>query len=321
MPEMSRRELLRYLLALGISAATVGTLSKLIACSNGASPPPTSPPTATRTATPSSVHIAVARGVSPTAMVEAALKALGGIEHFVKPGNDVIIKPNMCVGNHSYEYAVTTNPEVVAALVKLCLGAGAKRVRVMDNPGIGTIEKIWAISGIGEAVKAAGGQMDLMKAYKFEKTAIPLGRDITQWPVYSDVLDTDVLINVPIAKDHNLSRLTLGMKNLMGVIESRQAFHFNLGQRLADLCSLVRPSLTIVDAVRILVRHGPQGGSLDDVQLTNTIIASPDIVAADSYAATLFGLTGYDIPAIHIGAQMGLGIMDFSRVKVEEISV
>ena len=228
MPEMSRRELLRFMLAFGVSAVTAVTLSKLIACSNGESPKPTSPPTATRT-TPTGVHIAVARGTSPTAMVEAALKALGGIEYFVKPGNDVIIKPNMAFGQYSYEYAATTNPEVLAALVKLCLGAGAKRVRIMDNHTMGSPEKIWAVSGIGEAVKAAGGQMEAMKAFKFKKTAIPLGRDITEWPVYSDVLDADVLINVPIAKDHNLSRLTLGMKNLMGVIDNRQEFHFNLG--------------------------------------------------------------------------------------------
>src|SRR4030042_5987246 len=120
MSEMSRRELLRYLLALGISAATAATLSRLIACSNGELPQPTSPPTAMGT-TSAGVHVAVARGINPSAMVEAALKALGGIERFVKPGNEVIVKPNMCVGDYSYEYAATTNPEVVAALVKLCL--------------------------------------------------------------------------------------------------------------------------------------------------------------------------------------------------------
>ena len=107
----------------------------------------------------------------------------------------------------------------------------------------------------------------------------------------------------------------------MGVIHDRNKFHFNLGQRIADLTSLLRPGLTVVDAVRILMNHGPTGGNLDDVKLTNTIIASHDIVAADAYAATLFGLTGADIPAIRAGVQMGLGTMDLSSVKVEEISV
>jgi uncharacterized protein (DUF362 family) len=254
-------------------------------------------------------------------MVQAAVKALGGIERFVKPGDDVIIKPNIGFGDYSYEYAATTNPEVVGALTALCVGAGAKRVRVMDNPTGGTAEQAYARSGIKDAVIAAGGQMEVMKNLKFQETAIPEGQDITSWPVYRDVLDADVLINVPIGKDHSLGRLTLGMKNLMGVILNRGEFHSNLGQRLADLSSLVRPTLTVVDAVRILMDHGPTGGSLDDVKLANTIIASHDVVAADAYAATLFGLTGADVPAVVAGAEMGLGTMDLGRIKVQEISV
>ena len=135
------------------------------------------------------------------------------------------------------------------------------------------------------------------------------------------VLDADVLINVPIAKDHSLARLTLGMKNLLGVVHHRNQFHVNLGQRIADLTTVVQPSLTVVDAVRILVDHGPSSGNLDDVKLTNTVIASHDIVAADAYAATLFGFSGKDIPATRIGAEMGLGTLDLDSVKVEEISV
>jgi uncharacterized protein (DUF362 family) len=254
-------------------------------------------------------------------MVQATVKALGGIERFVKPGNDVIIKPNICVAYHSYEYAATTNPEVVAAIVSLCLGAGAKRVRVMDQPFGGTPESAYARSGIGEAVKGAGGQMEIMSGIKFKEVPIPNGKDIKSWKVYRDALDADVLINVPIAKHHNLGRLTLGMKNLMGLIDQRGSFHFNLGQRLADLASLVRPELTIIDGVRILMNHGPTGGSLDDVKLTNTVIASHDMVAADSFATSLFKLTSADIPAIASGAGMGLGTADLHNVKIEEISV
>jgi uncharacterized protein (DUF362 family) len=254
-------------------------------------------------------------------MVQAALKALGGIERFVKPGDDVIIKPNIGFGDYSYEYAATTNPEVVGALTALCLGAGAKRVRVMDNPTGATAEQAYARSGIKDAVTAAGGQMEEMSGLRFRETAIPQGRDITSWPVYRDVLDAEVVINVPIAKHHNLARLTLGMKNLMGTVTNRGEFHSNLGQRVADLNSLLRPTLTVVDAVRILMDHGPTGGSLDDVKLANTVIASHDVVAADTYAATLFGLTGADMPAIRAGAEMGLGTMDLSSIKLQEISV
>jgi uncharacterized protein (DUF362 family) len=254
-------------------------------------------------------------------MVDAAVKSLGGIEQFVKSGDDVIIKPNICVAYHSFEYAATTNPEVVATLVALCKGAGARRVRVMDQPFGGTAEQAYARSGIGEAVQAAGGQMEVMSQLKFKNTPIPNAIDIQSWPVYSDVLTADVIINVPIAKHHSLARLTMGMKNLMGVVRDRNEMHLNLGQRIADLSSLVRPSLTVVDCVRILMNHGPTGGNLDDVKMANAVIASRDVVAADSYAATLFGLTGSDIPAVRAGAQMGLGTMDLKGVRVEEISV
>jgi uncharacterized protein (DUF362 family) len=134
-------------------------------------------------------------------------------------------------------------------------------------------------------------------------------------------LNADVLIDVPIAKHHSLARLTLGMKNLMGVITDRPQMHINLGQRLADLSSRVRPHLTVVDAVRILMDHGPTGGSLDDVKKTDTLIASPDIVAADSYAATLFGLRPDDLDYVGAGVSMGLGRSDLGNLKIEEITV
>jgi len=315
--ELNRREFIRQMLAFGFSAATAGTMFSLLACNTEdiTKTVPISP------VSPSDTHLVVVRGESPTALVQTALRALGGIEQFVKRGNDVIIKPNICSAYHSYEYAATTNPEVVATLVQLCLGAGAKRVRVMDNSFAGTAVVAYNRSGIAEAVQQAGGEMELMSRMKFLETEIPEGRDIKKWRVYTDVLDADVLINVPIGKHHSLARLTLGMKNLLGVVVDRNKLHINLDQRIADLNSLVRPTLTLIDAVRILMNHGPTSGDLNDVKLANTVIASQDIVAADAYAATLFGLTGVDIPAVRAGAQMGLGTMDLGRVKVEEISL
>jgi uncharacterized protein (DUF362 family) len=249
------------------------------------------------------------------------LAAIGGIERFVKSGDDVIVKPNICADYHSYEYGVTTNPVVVGALVELCLGAGAKRVRVMDHPFGGGAQNAYAHSGIADAVAAAGGQMEIMNTAKYRATAIPEGRDITEWRVYQDVLTTDVLINVPIAKHHGSARLTLGCKNLIGVVLHPNRLHLNLHQRIADLTSLVRPTLTVVDAVRTLMRNGPTGGNLDDVRLANTVIASHDIVAADAYAATLFDQEGSGVPYIKIAAEMGLGTLDLDAVKVEEVSV
>jgi uncharacterized protein (DUF362 family) len=328
--ELSRRDFIIKTLRLGTGALAAGALGSLAACNNEKESllPEQSPtihpesvePTVI-SSPPDKAYLAVARGKDTGSIAQAAIDALGGIERFVKKDNDVIIKPNICVAYHTYEYAATTNPEVVGTLVKLCIEAGARRVRVMDYPFGGTAEQAYERSGIAEAVRKAGGEMELMSAMKFREIAIPDGRDITKWQVYVDALDTDVLINVPIAKHHSLGRLTLGMKNLMGLIRDRGKFHFNLGQRLADLTSLLRPQLTVVDAVRILTNHGPTGGNLDDVKLMNTIIASHDIVAADSYATTLFGLNGDDIPAIRAAVPMGLGTNDLKNVRVEEISL
>ncbi len=325
--EISRRDFIKNILKLGSGAIIAGVLSSLIACDDEQESPlqdsssKTTKKPSPLPSPPDKAYLAVARGQDPESLVKAAVKALGGIERFVKKGDDVIIKPNICVAYHTYEYAATTNPDVVGALVKLCAGAGARRIRVMDQPFGGTAEQAYEQSGIAEAVREAGGEMEVMSPMKFRKVAIPDGRDISEWQVYIDALEADVLIDVPIAKHHNLGRLTLGMKNLMGLILNRPEFHFNLGQRLADLTSLLRPELTVVDAVRILTNHGPTGGSLEDVKLMNTVIASHDIVAADAYAATLFGLTGIDIPAIRAGAEMGLGTTDLTSVKVEEINV
>lgn len=266
-------------------------------------------------------YLAVARGSDPAGITQAAVAGIGGIERFVKHGADVIIKPNICVDYRSFQYGATTNPEVVATLVTLCLGAGAKRVRVMDSPFAGSPQVAYEQSGIGKAVEAAGGEMKVMNKAKFADTAIPEGRDITQWPVYQDVLAADVLINVPVAKHHGTTRLSLGCKNLMGVILHRNRMHANLGQRIADLASLVRPTLTVIDAVRTLMAHGPTGGNLDDVRQSDTVIASHDIVAADTYAATLFNLTGSDIAYIQAAADMGLGTLGLDSIQIEEISV
>jgi uncharacterized protein (DUF362 family) len=323
--------------AAGFSATSAGALLSIAGCGTDQPPDPATgaqpagdnapsaaspvPDTQSQVTAGSGIDLAVARGPSPTRIVEAAVAALGGIEAFVKPGDDVVLKPNIVAADHSYEYASYTNPEVVAAVTALCVGAGAGRVRVMDHPAGGTGERIYARSGIGDAVAAAGGEMEVMSNVKFQEAAIPEGRDITSWPVYADVLNADVLINLPIAKHHGMAKLTLSMKNLLGVVVKRNQFHRNLGQRIADLTSLVRPELTILDAVNVLMARGPRGGNLNDVQQMDTVIASRDIVAAGSYATRFWGKTGADIDALRIGAEMGLGELDPGKLRVEEIAV
>ncbi|HJX03874.1 MAG TPA: DUF362 domain-containing protein, partial [Dehalococcoidia bacterium] len=241
---------------------------------------------------------------------------------FVNTGADVILKPNICVGYRSYEYAATTNPEVVGTVTRLCREAGARRVRVMDSPFSGKAAGAYNQSGIEGAVKAAGGEMEIMSNIKYRDVAIPAGKAIKSWPVYGEILDADVLINLPIAKHHGSAGLTLGMKNLLGIVKNPNQFHLHgLHQCIVDLNSALHPTLTIVDAVRILTRGGPTGGNLDDVKMANTVIASTDIVAADAFAATLFGLTGGDIEYIRKSADLGLGSMNMDNIMIEEIDV
>ena len=284
---------------------------------------PTDSPTMEPSGTPDPVYpaLSVARNGDPEAMVRAAVDALGGMGRFVKPGDVVVVKPNICASYHSYEYAATTNPWVVGAVVKLALDAGAKQVKVMDYPFGGTAEQAYRNSGIQAEVNKAGGKMVVMSNIKFMETAIPAGKDLKSTRIYDDVLKADVLINVPIAKNHELALLTLAMKNLMGVIYDRPNMHFNLGQRLADLSTRVRSHLVIVDAVRMLMAHGPTGGNLNDVKKADTIIASADIIAADSYAATMFGYKPEQLGFIKKGVQMGLGIKNLDKLNIKEINL
>ena len=286
--------------------------------------PPAATPTSAAvgaTATPpGTAYLAVVHGSSPAAITEAAIKAIGGIERFVKPGDDVIVKPNICVAYHGPEYAATTNPEVVATIVRLCRNAGAKRVRVMDYPFGGAAKEAYVRSGIQEAVEAAGGEMELMSHVKYAEVEFPAESvDIRKWVVYQDALKADVIINVPIAKHHGNATLTLGAKNLMGLIENRNLIHVNLHQRIADLITLFKPKLTVVDAVRILMANGPSGGDLSDVKEMNTVIASHDIVAADAYATTMVPFADTEkVAYIKIAAEMGLGTLDLSSVSIRE---
>jgi len=266
-------------------------------------------------------YLVVARGGQPDAIVRAAINALGGMQRFVPHGANVIIKPNICVAYHTYEYAATTNPWVVGALVKLCLEAGAGSVKVMDSPFGGTPTDAYKISGIQDQVTAAGGQMEFMRAIKYVTINIPNAVNLTSTDIYDDILKADVLINVPIAKTHDLAGLTLGMKNLMGVIKDRGRLHIDLGNCLTDLNSRVHSTLTVIDAVRILTRNGPTGGNLADVKELDTVIASPDIVAADSYGATLFGMKPEDLDYVKVATARGLGRSDLNNLKIEEIPV
>ncbi len=266
-------------------------------------------------------EMVVARGTDPAELVRQGLAAMGGMSLFVTKGAKVVIKPNICVAYGAYENAYTTNPWVVGSLVKLCFEAGAASVRVMDFPFNGTAAAAYKKSGIEAQVLENGGEMVQMTGYKFISTALPQGKEIKKMGIYDEILKADVLINVPIAKHHSLAGLTLAMKNLLGVVDNRGNFHPNFSQRLPDLSSFVKPTLNVVDAVRILMNNGPASGTKDDVKQLDTIVITQDIVAADAYATSFFGKKPEDLKYIPVSADRKIGRMDINNLRITEIKV
>ena len=262
--------------------------------------------------------LAVAHGTAAGTNTKKAIAAIGGMRKFVSSGDVVVIKPN--IGHpRAPKYAVTTNPSVVGTLVSLARQAGAAKVIVMDNPVSADPANCYDASGIAAAVKSAGGSMHVMGTSGYKKYAIP-GHLLKTHPLYAAIVNADVLINVPIAKQHGSTGLTLAGKNMMGCTSNRQKMHtLGLSQSIAEINAKLRPELTVIDAMRILVRNGPSGGSLDDVKMKNTVIACKDWVAADTYATRLFGKKPGAVPYIKAAANMGLGTMNLSTVTIRNV--
>ena len=263
--------------------------------------------------------LVVVHGASPEKLVKAALDAMGGIKNFISRGDIVVIKPN--IGwDRTPEQAGNTNPEVVATVVRLCFEAGAKKVKVFDRP-VNDPRRCYVQSGIASAASALGAETDYVDDRKFKDMAIN-GQVLKSWPLYTDIFEADKVINIPIAKHHGLAKLTMSMKNWMGVMGgSRRQIHQRLDESLVDLSTKIKPTLTILDAVRILTANGPQGGDLADVKKLDTIIAGVDQVAIDSYGATLFGMKGSDLGYVTLGHKLGLGQMDLAKMKIKKIEV
>lgn len=259
-----------------------------------------------------------AKGKDYYKLVAQVLEPLGTISKFVKTGDQVVIKPNMAWDRNPAQ-AANTHPQVVKALVELSLDAGAKKIMVFDRT-CNEERRCYVNSGIQEAmetVKDSRLKYFHPDSRKFVPVNIKRGKAVRKLEIYKDALEADTYINVPIAKHHSLSRLTLGLKNSMGVLGGdRGQMHHDLGQKLADLATVVSPKLTVIDATRILLRNGPQGGDLDDVMVLDTIIASTDPVACDAFATTLFDLQPKEISSTVAAYKLGLGEMDLARMQI-----
>ena len=264
---------------------------------------------------PTAVDSAAKAG-EPRALANMALANLGGMSRFIARQDVVVIKPNIA-WDRTPEQAANTNPELVAEVVKQCWAAGAKRVIVTDV-SCNEPRRCFLRSGIQSAARAEGAQVILPNPDLFREVDLG-GVVLKSWLVFTPFLEADKVINLPIAKHHELTGATLGMKNWYGILGGqRNRLHQQIHQSLVDLANFMLPTLTIMDCYRILLRNGPTGGNLEDVALKKTVVAGTDPVALDAWVAKAYwNLDPQHLPYLGMAANRGLGTVDFDTLPVK----
>lgn len=295
---MKRREFLQAGAALAVSAPAAAVAAKAEA--------------------PKSV-VAVVRNGSPEAMFRKGIEALGGITAFVKPGQKVVVKPNIA-WDRAPEFAANTNPDLVAEIVRQCVAAGAAQVTVFDHT-CNAWAKCYKHSGIAAAVEAAGGKMaEAHDKASYRELARPAAGSMRTALVHEAIVAADVVINVPILKNHGGAKMTAALKNLMGLVWDRQYMHrHNLAQCIADAALYRKPDLNVIDAYRTMQTNGPLGVGLGDVRNPRYQILSRDIVAADALAAKLLRFPLDAVPYVALAEKHGLGTTNEARMDVRRI--
>ena len=259
-------------------------------------------------------------GDDPAQLVRRAFEELGGIRRFVSRTDVVVVKPN--IGwDRTPEQAANTNPSLVAEVVRQCWDAGAKKVIVADV-SCNDPRRCFQRSGIAEAARRAGAEVILPEPERFKDVDLQ-GEVLQNWPVFEPFLAADKIINLPIAKHHSLTGTTLGMKNWYGILGGpRHQLHQRIHESLVDLADFIRPTLTIIDAYRVLMRNGPTGGSVEDVVLKRTVLAGTDPVALDAYAAKAYwNLDLNSLPYLRLAAERGLGTPAFETLRTRIVRV
>lgn len=262
--------------------------------------------------------LAIAKtGTTPEALTRAAIEALGGMRRFIGRGDIVVVKPNIGWDRMPI-HAANTNPKVVAEVVRLVLDAGARKVIVTDA-SCNEPNRCFQRSGIWKAAYDAGGEVILPTAHRFRGMRLK-GEVLDDWPVFTPLVSADKVINVPVAKHHNLAKYTGAMKNWYGSLGGRRnRLHQNIDVSIADLAQFIQPTLTVIDATRVLLRNGPQGGNIADAKDMNMVIASIDQVAADAYACELIGRKADEIPYLGMGEKRGLGTTRWESLRRKEV--
>ncbi len=258
----------------------------------------------------------------PAAATKKALEAIGGISRFVKKGKRVVLKPNMSFAR-TPDFSATTHPLVVATVAQACAEAGAQQVLVLDHT-LQRAELCLERTGIRDACKNIPGVhvLALQERKFFREIKIPQGKVLERVEVMKEILEGDtVMINIPVAKSHSATGVSLGLKGLMGTIWDRESFHsqYNINQAIADLATVIKPQLTILDATRALASGGPGGPG--EVKRSNLIIAGVDPVAVDSYGVSIVpwygqNFKGRQVEHLLVTHQRGLGKIDIDQLKI-----
>jgi uncharacterized protein (DUF362 family) len=256
-------------------------------------------------------------GYSVKTLTRNIFESVGGMSRFVSKSDVVVIKPNISWARRP-ELAATTNPQVLETVVELCQEAGAKKIRIADNT-IHDARQCFALTGAGLVAKNTGADLIYPRSSLMRKMGLK-GNRLGIWPVLKPLVEADVLINLPVAKHHSLSTLTLGMKNWIGGVGgSRWSLHQDINQSIVDLAHFFKPAVTLIDATRIMTKNGPSGGSISYVQAKNTLILSDDPVAADAKATLLFNRKPKDIGFIRLAQAQGLGTYDFQTLNTNQV--
>jgi len=307
---MNRRDFFKRSIYAGVATGAAVTLGKTNPLFAGSFPPAAG-----------AYDLVAVKGGEAAAMFDKAMESLGGMKAFVKKGQTVVVKPNIGWDVRP-ERAGNTNPLLIRRIIEQCLGAGAKEVYVFDNT-CDNWKKCYENSGIEKAVKDVGGKIVPGNSEgNYQEVEIKGGKKLTKAKVHELILGSDVFLNVPVLKSHSSTQLTICMKNHMGIVWDRGYWHRNdLHQCIADFAAFRKPDLNIVDAYRVMMKRGPRGVSVEDVELKKSLIISKDIVAADAAAAKIFGLEPGNIPYIRIAGQAGIGTMDLTKLNINRIKM
>lgn len=266
-------------------------------------------------------QMAAVKNGTPAQMFDKAMEAIGDLKTRIKPGSKVVVKPN--IGwDVSPQKAANTNPELIGHIVKRCKEAGAGEVYVFDHT-CDEEKSCWKTSGIGPEVTKNGGKLvtgDDENDYK--EVNFKNAKILKKVKIHKLILDSDYFINVPVLKSHGSGRVTIAMKNLMGIIWDRRLWHReDLHYCIAEFASLLKPNLNVIDAYRVMMKNGPRGRSENDVAMYKSLIAGEDILAVDVAATKLFGANIADVRYLNLGKELKVGNFDLDKMKIARIKL